>query len=57
MEHMFKHIFSIISSFVKRPHMFGGYGLGSKFHIKCESTWASLGFLIEICGIDGKGKP
>ncbi len=37
--------------------MFGGYGLGSKFHIKCESTWASLGFLIEICGIDGKGKP
>jgi hypothetical protein len=67
-EHMLKHIFSIMSSFVKRPHMFGGYGFGSKFHINSiasefwncegyESTWATLGFLIEICGIVGKGKP
>jgi hypothetical protein len=68
---MFKHIFSVMSSLVKRPHMFGGYGFGSKFHINSIGSefWnyedpkqamnppTSLGFLIEICGIVGKGKP
>jgi hypothetical protein len=51
--------------------MFGGYGFGSKFHINSIASefWnyedpkqamnppTSLGFLIEICGIVGKGKP